>query len=136
MPCPICGSDPADYLCTSCKRNVCFSCARTVGKAVFCAECLENRNSKPKETKNRLETAFVYSLIMTIGLGALFLAGDIAIFGMLASYSSLLPDETKSLVGLLRGTSVMVIGGSAAMTIILFMASKLKKRPVVEKTAV
>ncbi len=136
MPCPICGSDPADYLCTSCKRNVCFSCARTVGKAVFCAECLENRNSKPKEAKNRLETTFVYSLIMTVGLGILFLVGDFAIFGMLASYSSLLPDETKSLVSLLRGTSVMIVGGFAAVTVILFIASKLKKKPVVKQAAV
>lgn len=129
MPCAICGSDPSDYVCGSCKRQVCFSHARTVGKSLMCVDCL--KNAKPiKEEKNFLESAFTYSLVLTMGLAVIFFVGEYAIFGLLEIYSSLLPDTAKSLISLFRGTSVMLLLGSVGITVLLFLASRLtKKKP-------
>ena len=129
MPCSFCGADPADYYCLSCKRQICFSHARSVGKAVFCMDCIKN-TKPPKEEKNFLESAFTYALVLTIGLAVIFLVGEYAIFGLLETYSSLLPDSAKSLIALFRGTSVMLVFGSAAITVLLFLLDKLtKKKP-------
>ena len=129
MPCSLCGADQSDYICGSCKREVCFSHTRTVGKSVMCVDCL--KNAKPmKEEKNFLESAFTYSFVLTIGLVVIFFVGEYAIFGLLETYSSLLPDTAKSLISLFRGTSVMLLLGSVGITVLLFLASRLtKKKP-------
>ncbi|MBI1972218.1 MAG: hypothetical protein HYS53_02860 [Candidatus Aenigmarchaeota archaeon] len=129
MPCHICGSDQSSYTCQSCKKETCYSHARTVDKSVFCINCLKNAKPAKKE-KSFLEAAFVYSLVLTVGIGAIFFVGEYAIFGLLETYSSLLPDTAKSLVALFRGTSVALLLGSVAITVLLFLASKLtKKKP-------
>ena len=128
MPCPICGSDSTDYQCNSCKRNICFTCARTVGKSVMCVQCLkvsENKKQQPKE-KSTLKSAFISTLIITIGLAVILFFGDYVIFNMLSDYSNILPDGIKSLVDTLRGTSFIIVGSSAAITVLLFILYKIK----------
>ncbi|MBI4167886.1 MAG: hypothetical protein HY515_02920 [Candidatus Aenigmarchaeota archaeon] len=108
-----------------------------MGNSITCVDCL--KNAKPlKEEKNFFASAFNYALVLTVGLVAIFLVGEYAIFGLLDSYSSLLPDSAKSLITLFRGASVAVLGGSAAITILLFLLGKTvnkdkKKQPVLQR---
>ncbi|MBI4177356.1 MAG: hypothetical protein HY516_03220 [Candidatus Aenigmarchaeota archaeon] len=129
MPCYVCGGDPADYTCESCKKQACYSHARSVGKSVFCVGCVKS-TKPPKVEKNMAESAFVYSLVFTVGLVAIFLVGEYAIFGMLETYSGLLPDSVKSLVTFLRSVSVLLVGGSIAVTTLLFLLSRKKTKQI------
>ena len=126
MPCSMCGSDQSDYLCQSCKKQICYSHARTAGKTIMCVNCL--KDTKPvKKEKNFFESAFIYALVLTIGLTVIFLAGEYAIFGLLDSYSSVLPDTAKNLITLFRGASIMILAGSAAITALLLLLSRAAK---------
>ncbi len=120
MPCHICGSDESSYACATCQKEVCYSHARSVNKTVVCVECL--KNAAPVK-QNKTTPAFVYSLIVTIGLLVIYLVGEYAIFNALDSYSSLLPDSVKSLVILFRSSSLLFVAGSALITVILFLLS-------------
>ncbi len=127
MPCHICGADPADYSCRSCKKEMCYSHARTAGNSITCVDCL--KDAKPaKEETNFFASAFNYALVMTLGLAMIFLVGEYAIFGLLDSYSSLLPGSAKDLIMLFRGASVAILGGSAAITILLFLLGKTVRK--------
>ncbi|MBI3412958.1 MAG: hypothetical protein HY051_02685 [Candidatus Aenigmarchaeota archaeon] len=127
MPCHICGADQADYACSSCKKEACYSHARTAGKVIMCVDCL--KDTKPaKEEKNFFASAFSYALVLTIGLVLIFLVGEYAIFGLLESYSALLPDAVKDLITLFRGASIMILAGSAAITALLFLLGRLAKK--------
>jgi hypothetical protein len=123
MPCHVCGSDESDYTCASCQKEVCYSHARTLDKTVFCMDCLKNTKPVKQNTP-----AFVYSLIVTIGLFVIYLVGEYAIFNMLETYSSSIPDSMKSLVDVLRNFSLIVVEGSAAITIILFFLGRVKNK--------
>jgi len=80
-----------------------------------------------KKEKNFFESAFIYALVLTIGLTVIFLAGEYAIFGLLDSYSSVLPDTAKNLITLFRGASIMILAGSAAITALLLLLSRAAK---------
>ncbi len=128
MPCPVCGSDPTDYLCNSCKRSVCFSCARTVGKDVLCVECAKN-SKKPAKEKDALYSAFVYSFILTAGLLLIYLVGQYAIFNLSSVYSGLLPESAVSIIDLLKGTSALLVAASGVLTAFLYIIHKVRKKP-------
>ncbi|MBI2085395.1 MAG: hypothetical protein HYT71_02695 [Candidatus Aenigmarchaeota archaeon] len=127
MPCHICGSDESNYLCSSCQKEVCYAHARTLNKTLFCVECL--KNTKPVKQNT---SAFVYSLIVTIGLLVIYLVGEYAIFNVLESYSSLLPDSVKSLVTLFRSSSLLFVAGSALITVLLFLLTLSKDKKSVQ----
>ncbi len=129
MPCHICGSDESNYACSSCQKETCYSHAQTMNKIVICVDCLKNTKTVGKNTAKK--SMFICSLIVTVGLLVIYIVGEYAIFNALESYSSALPDSIKSLVALLRSSSLFVVAGSAVITIILFFLSlKKNKNPV------